>query len=72
MVVNRQQHCPAFIIFIAEIISSIWLEHNSVVFRRDQSTVPPLVIWGKTVAQLEALSIRSENTNTPRLIQSNV
>lgn len=60
------------IIFVVEVISTIWLEINSVVFRRDTSIVPPLVIWRKVVAQLEVLELKAENARNRLLILSNL
>lgn len=72
LAVSRLRRCPKFIILVSEVISTIWLECNSVVFCRNHTTVPPIVLWRKTAAQLDALEIKAENACTRRLVCSNL
>lgn len=70
--IDHQCRCPGFFILVAEIISTNWLERNSVVFRNDRATIPTIVIWRKTAAQLEGLQLWTDSARIRDTIQDDI
>lgn len=69
LAISRQRRRPSFIIMVEKTISFVWLERNVVVFRQDRNIVPPFVVWRKTLAQLEALELRTTNARIRNIIK---
>lgn len=72
LAIERQRHCLALLLVVAETIFLIWTERNVVVFRGKWAVASTILIWRRVTANLKAVWTRIMNPTISRSLSRDI